>query len=173
MSEYEEHWIETYTGKKFHYLKPTVDEIDIVDIAHSLALKTRFSGHCKTFYSVAEHSIRVAKLLPQELKLSGLLHDVAEAYIPDIPRPIKATFGLKPVEDKILQVIYAKYNTFPSPKIMEADDVLIATEARDLMENTDGWAKLPEPLKAKIVPVRWQTAELRFLIAFYLLTARA
>lgn len=167
MTEYEECWITTYTGGKFHFLNPTEDEIDIVDIAHALSMKCRFSGHCRQFYSVAEHSIRVAELLPLKLKLSGLMHDAAEAYIPDIARPIKVAFGLREVEDRIMAVIRDKYNLVTSPKIKEADNILIATEARDLMPNTDDWAKLPESLESTIFPfVTTDYAKHLFMIKF-------
>jgi len=168
MTEYDENWIATYTGLKFHYLDPSPDEIRIEDIAHALSLKCRFLGHCRLFYSVAEHSYRVAERLPDELKLSGLLHDAAEAYLPDIPRPIKVHYGLKEAEDKIFTVIAQKYELKDSRLIKEADDVLLATEARDLLPNMDGWARLPEPLPARIKPLSAATAETLFLREFKL-----
>lgn len=82
-------WIETVSGKKFHFLDPTDEEIDIEDIAYALANLCRFNGHCDRFYSVAEHSVFVSSLLPKELQLAGLLHDASEAYLADIPSPIK------------------------------------------------------------------------------------
>jgi len=88
MTEYDEHWITTYTGKRFHYLDPQPEEIDIVDIAHALSLTCRFGGHCKEFYSVAEHSIRVAEIVPKEFQLLALLHDAGEAYTGDVQSPI-------------------------------------------------------------------------------------
>ena len=167
MTEYEEHFITTYTGKKFHYLDPQPDEIDIVDIAHSLSLTCRFSGHCREFYSVAEHSIRVAEIVPLELRLQALLHDAAEAYITDIPRPIKRAFGLRSCEERILHKILAKYGIQElSHTVGWADNVLIATEARDIMANTSGWALLPEPLIEKISPLKWEAAEELFLFRF-------
>jgi len=81
MNEYDGHWVNTYTGKHFHYLDPQPEEIDIIDIAHSLSLTCRYGGHCKQFYSVGDHSIRVAEIVPDELKLRALLHDAAEAYL--------------------------------------------------------------------------------------------
>lgn len=166
MTEYGGSFITTYTGKKFHYLNPSEDEIDIIDIAHSLSLKCRFSGHVRVFYSVAEHSIRVAELLPNDLKLSGLLHDASEAYMPDVPRPIKEDFGLRAFEDTLMEVIQKKFGTVSSKRIHKADDVLIATEARDLLATIDGWAKLPKPLKAVVIPINSRIAEIAFLYRF-------
>ena len=173
MNEYEGDFITTYRGKQFHYLKPAEGEIDIRDIAHALSLKCRFAGHCKVFYSVAEHSIRVADALPPELRLGGLLHDATEAYMPDIPRPIKESFGLREYEDTLMEVISRKYKFHPSnATIKETDNILIATEARDLMTNMDGWAELPEPLKDKIIPVSSWLAEIAFLARFNLYTGK-
>lgn len=163
MNEYDGNWITTYTGKKFHYLNPSLDEIDIRDIAHALAMKCRFGGHCKQFYSVAEHSIRVMKLVPGRLRLSALLHDATEAYMPDVPRPIKVQFGLKVYERIIASTIRAKFGIYDYPVIKDADNILLATEARDLMNNTCDWADLPEPLPEVIEPMVATYAEACFL----------
>ena len=153
MTEFDDHWITTYTGKKFHYLDPQPEEIDIVDIAHHLSHLCRFTGACKGFYSVADHSIHVAELLPLELRLAGLLHDAAEAYINDISRPVKYSHKLQETEAIIESAIAKKFGVdFSDPKIKEADNIMIATEARDLMPNMDGWAELPTPLPTKITP---------------------
>jgi len=118
-------FITTYTGKKFHYLNPSLGEVDIIDIAHHLSLKCRFIGACKQFYSVAEHCVRVSYILSPELQLSGLLHDATEAYIPDIPRPIKIHFGLRVVEDVIFKTekeldIHKRHWCIPRQKAMQS-----------------------------------------------------
>jgi len=161
MSEYTEHWLGTYTGKKFHYLDPRLEEIDIVDIAHALSLTCRFGGHCREFYSVAEHSIRVAQEVLPELRLSALLHDAHEAYLHDVPRPIKQDIkGYKGLADRIQFVIGNKFGLVRSPEIDRADDILLMTEARDLLINTDDWAERGvEPLSEKIYPWSAQDAE--------------
>lgn len=172
MNEFGGHWVTTYTGKKFHFLDPQPDEVDIVDIAHSLSITTRFGGQCREFYSVAEHSIRVAEIVPQEYKLLALLHDASEAYLPDLPRPIKAEIPrFKAIETTILAAILSKFipNSWAGKgtTIKEADNILLATEARDLMANMDDWASLPEPLKETIYPyVSPKTAEHNFLLRF-------
>src|ERR1700744_4853571 len=90
-------WIQTFTGKKFSPLAPRPEDVDIRDIAHALAMKCRFNGHCSPFYSIAEHSVRVSWLLEQQGKreaLWGLMHDAADAYLPDLGAPIKNHFHL-------------------------------------------------------------------------------
>ena len=86
---YTERTILTFKGHYIDVFDPNPDHIDIEDIAHSLSLQPRWGGHTKEFYSVAAHSIMVCDELPVEYKLEGLLHDATEAYLCDIPKPIK------------------------------------------------------------------------------------
>jgi len=86
-------WMQTYTGVQFWPLDPRAEEIKIIDIAHALSNMCRYAGHCKEFYSVAEHSVLVSYLVPHEDALAGLLHDATEAYLVDVPRPIKGYLG--------------------------------------------------------------------------------
>src|SRR5271165_5200280 len=90
MSHLKDRYLSTYTGKKFFPYDPRPEQICIEDIAHGLSMLCRFVGQCRFFSSVAEHSIAVARLLPANLKLFGLLHDASEAYLADLPRPVKA-----------------------------------------------------------------------------------
>jgi len=160
-------WIQTFTGRRVHPLDPNPDEIDLKDIAHALSLQCRFAGHCREFYSVAEHSVRVARALPENLKRWGLLHDAAEAYLNDITRPVKSRFpDYRKFEDLLLEAVGLRFNLGPGPsdEIMHMDNVVLATEARDLLGPApDMWSPLPEPLPQKIEPWNWRDAEDRFL----------
>lgn len=103
-------WIQTYTGLRFWPLKPDAAQVCILDIAHALSMKCRYSGHTSEFYSVAEHSVLVSQNVPDELALWGLLHDAAEAYLPDIARPIKPMMtGFKAVEDGVMRAVCDRY----------------------------------------------------------------
>jgi 5'-deoxynucleotidase YfbR-like HD superfamily hydrolase len=82
-------YIATYTGKQFFLLEPRLEDIDIVDIAHSLSLQCRWTGHTKFHYSVAQHSYYCSLLGPATEAFDRLMHDAAEAYIGDLNRPIK------------------------------------------------------------------------------------
>ena len=167
-------WKQTYTGKQVFPLRLTEDDVDIHDIAHSLSLICRYNGHCSWHYSVAEHSIRVCDILPNELKLQGLLHDAAEAYLWDAVRPFKSIITIngrpfKEIESEIMLTICTKYQlAYPfDPMIKRADNVLLATEKRDLMvESPDKWIDLPNPLDDVIVPATDVIIESVFLRYF-------
>ncbi|MGZ6854414.1 MAG: hypothetical protein ACXVGC_10195 [Mycobacteriaceae bacterium] len=85
--------IETHTGLFYDYLDPKPEQVCIEDIAHALSMTSRFGGHCSRFYSVAEHCCLVRQLVIEagrpELGLAALLHDAHEAYVGDIPTPLK------------------------------------------------------------------------------------
>lgn len=129
-----EPYIETFTGEKFYFLNPTPEMIHIEDIAHALANQCRFTGHSNKFYSVAEHSVRVAELC--ENKLAGLLHDASEAYLTDVASPVKQYLSnYKELEDNIMKAIATKFD-FPYPldwSVHVADKVLLAAEADQLI----------------------------------------
>lgn len=86
-------FITTITGGKFYLDKP--DFTDITAIAHALSMLVRFNGHCSKFYSVAEHSVNVAALM-EHLGIGdpfeGLMHDITEAFLSDMPAPYKQRF---------------------------------------------------------------------------------
>lgn len=102
--------IMTYTGVYFDAFNPDPEKIRIEDIAHALSQQPRYAGHLPIFYSVAQHSIYVARLLPPWLKAAGLLHDAAEAYLCDVPAPFKKYIpGYKKAEKDLLTAILQKF----------------------------------------------------------------
>lgn len=163
-------WIQTFTGRRFHPLRPDPAEIDIRDIAHALSLLCRFNGHCRRFYSVAEHSIRVSRAVPREHALAGLLHDAAEAYVSDLPRPVKRSVpAFREMEDLLLEAIFGRYGIdWPlHPSVVSADDALLATEKRDLMgAGPSDWGLDAIPLPEEIEPLDPAAAEEAFLIRY-------
>lgn len=85
-------WLQTRSARAFDFARPSPDEIEIEDIAHALGHTCRFLGHSRAFYSVGEHSVHVAALLMpagRHLARWGLLHDAHEAYVGDVPSPLK------------------------------------------------------------------------------------
>lgn len=129
-------WMQTFTGNKFWPLDPRPDEIDIVDIAHALSLQSRFAGHCKFHYSVAQHSLYVVQLSTH--KIEALLHDAAEAYLVDLPRPVKYQSDMAAylvAEDRICKAIAIKFGLiYPWPSDVKiADNHLLTYEHMELM----------------------------------------
>lgn len=140
--------IQTFTGRYVNVLDPDPDTINIEDIAHALSNLCRFSGHVYRFYSVAEHSLNVARILPNELQMCGLLHDASEAYLVDIATPVKSILpDYKRVESNLQKAIAKKFGVpYPFPKeVHEADRAALVTEAHTLMRIHDGhWVFRPE-----------------------------
>lgn len=135
------------TGKSFDFNAISQDDICIEDIAHSLSMQCRYNGHCRKFYSVAQHSVEVSMILPNKLKMCGLLHDAAEAYTGDMVAPCKYISrldGFRRLEKIIQEEIADKFNLpWPTPpEVKKADDVVLATEYFYLK---DALAKLKEP----------------------------
>ena len=165
----------SYSGAVIDLLNPTADSLHIEDIAHSLSMLCRFGGRVEKYYSVAEHSVRVSHIVPSEDALWGLLHDAVESVLCDLPRPIKCLpmmSGYRKMENKFLKIVSQKYGlTSTMPKsVKEADDILLVTEKRDLLLDTESWLDVfPNviPLKNKIIPWTHHRAENEFLNRFY------
>lgn len=161
-------WILTYSGIEFNVFNPSKEDINIIDIAHGLALKCRFNGQCDDFYSVAEHSVRMVRWNLPGPPLLKLMHDAAEAYLPDIPTPIKLKLAnFQEIEHNLLKIIFEKFNIplYNKDEIQEADQIMLATEARDLMGNPTDWELTYPPYQGEIiVPWRWKNAEYSFLM---------
>lgn len=155
------HWIETNSGLSFYLLTPKIEKIDIYDIAHSLSMLCRFNGHCTSFYSVAQHSLLCAleakaRGLSKKIQLRALIHDAQEAYISDIPRPVKACLPeIKEIEDRIQKKIYQKFGLYWDDKeanklINEIDNDILSYEAHRFMPSKGKtWANY-DPNKLQI-----------------------
>jgi hypothetical protein len=122
-------------------MEPDPELILIPDIAHALAHQCRFGGHTRKFHSVAQHSVRVAELLHTEspdTQLAGLLHDATEAYLVDLPKPIKLKMpNYVEAEDKLMRAISARFDVsealFSCPEVKDADKASLVIESRVLM----------------------------------------
>jgi uncharacterized protein len=164
--------LRTASGASIWPLDENPGPILITDIAHALARLCRWGGHTSEFYSVAEHSVRVSLACAPEDALWGLLHDASEAYLLDLPRPLKYVAGLedyRAAEARLQRHIYETFGLHGAqPASVDlADDVVLATECRDL---TKSFAEigpcLPAPLVEAIRPWPSGQAQLRFLGRF-------
>jgi hypothetical protein len=105
-------FIETTSGQTFYLFDPDPSSIDLEDIVTSLERIPRYCGHGKVAWSVLAHSVCVAKMVPQQYKMTALLHDATEAYIHDISRPLKSTKmfdNYRKLEHKIWLTIAKKF----------------------------------------------------------------
>lgn len=172
-------WMQTYTGGRFYVTDMARTKFALRDIAHALSNMCRFGGHTREFYSVAQHSLMVADIVKARggtpvQELWALMHDATEAYMIDIPTPLKATLaGYKKREDKLMQLIadglelppHGEDNLLPAI-VKLADGVALVTEARQLVHGTSKWTKAYRKIRAyqvTISPLSPAEVELEFL----------
>ena len=164
-------WIQMFSGRMFWPMDPRPENIFIEDIAHALSLQCRFAGHTRVHYSVGEHSYRLARFCSRENMLWGLLHDAAETYLVDLPKPIKDNSILgeqyTAIENRLMQVICERFSLpFECPsEVKTLDKVMLQWEQRDLMAPPpkpwkDHGAELPEH---ELIPMSPELVEARFL----------
>lgn len=143
--------IATVSGIEFFPLSPNPLDVRVVDVAHALAMKCRYTGHCPRFYSVAEHSVRVSQHLERvgesvEVQFIGLMHDATEAYLPDVASPVKGLFvGFYEIEDRLAAAIAEAFDfQFPFPPAVKAADAeVFRHEYKMLMPGLDWWSGYP------------------------------
>lgn len=135
-------WMQTFSGKRFYPLDPHIEDITVDDMIHAISLENRFGGHTVFPYSVGAHCYWVSTLVPDHLALPALVHDWAEAYLKDIPSPLKELFpGYYEAEERlerlIAQVVGVSYEDMQHPLVKQADRNILANERRDVMTRTD------------------------------------
>lgn len=177
--DYQPATIMTFTGRLFAPLNPDPGLINIADIAHSLSMKVRFSGHTQKFYSVAQHSVLVSLVCNQEDALWGLLHDASEAYLVDMPKPLKVLPEFQwfvAIENKVQAAVAAAFGlSQEQPESVHfADKRLLMTEKRDVMNNMRAGRQYKDcpVLAERIIPVLPEAAENMFLARYEALTSR-
>lgn len=172
-------WIETSTGRRFHILNPSAEEIDIRDIGHGLSMMCRFTGQVRRFYSVAEHCVHCSRLVKPEFALQALMHDASEAYIADINRPMKHFTPIgdsyKKIEKRIMDLIYTKFGmpTEEPKEVKDADTAMLLAEKSQLMTALlwdTNWAGGITSADTQVRCWSPEIAETVFLYRFYELT---
>lgn len=177
--------IRTYSKQMFDPLNPSPSKVRITDIAHALSNQCRFSGHTKKFYSVAQHSLVVCALLEDNSPLAhlmALLHDAAEAYLVDLPTPLKAHpafAAFRDYEKQLQGAIESRLIVDEGfswdeldelrPKIKEADTLALVIEAKRLLD-LDISASLPPGEKVdleKLTPWPPYVAKHQFLDHYF------
>lgn len=125
---------QTVSGGYIEPCNPDPVDIFITDIGHCLALANRWAGNTQYleglidtrcgatlhqagdpfFYSVAQHSCHVHDIVVRRFgavpAFYALMHDASEAYLMDVPRPIKPELtNYYEIEARLMAVILAKY----------------------------------------------------------------
>lgn len=149
MTQYSDNWMQTYSGKRIDYLKVRPEDICLEDIACGLAHTNRYSGQTVFPYSVAQHSLLVAENVPPEHAFRALLHDASEAYLCDIPRPLKRLLPeYKKIEERFEAVIAERFG-------------LTGPLKNEFISDIDNRILLDEKLRLfHSLPHRWQVDDL-------------
>jgi len=170
------HFIQIVSGELFSFTDPLNSNFTIEDIAHALSNVCRYSGHVKEFYSVAQHSVMVSHIVEPEHALLGLMHDATEAFLSDIPSPLKRILPDYCLIEKYIETcIMTKFNlpTNHPPEIKKADILALVTEKKSLLVPCS-WGELDkiQPLDIEVVPVPPKEAKEMFLNRWYELQAK-
>lgn len=190
-------WFQTFTGAKVNPMTLEPEDVRLEDVAHALSLICRFNGHCNRHYSVAQHSVAGAHVAlssgywhtehehddRRDLALWFLIHDAAEAYLQDLPRPVKYAdkffpdadwaVGFREVEHHVQEVCNLSLLGIRQPSqeieddLRKLDDAMLATERHQLMGNPEiEWDFLPPPLSGNFPVWHPAQAEKHFLSLF-------
>jgi hypothetical protein len=176
--------METASGVRVDLLEPRIEQILIEDIAHHLAHENRYAGATVRPISVCEHSLYVMEAVaelsaPLGVQLGALLHDAQEAYVKDVPRPLKRLLGsvYSEIESRFANLIWSKFGCRNSPAIKDADNRVLLAEAQALMPNgSDRWGFREVPIPWVIQAVKLNSMvparahEQRFLRMFRVLS---
>jgi 5'-nucleotidase len=177
-------YLQTVSGRWVNPFDPDRDQLDAGDIARALANQCRFGGHSRRFYSVAQHSVIVSRLVEErggdaEDCFAALMHDATEAYLGDMPHPIKHRSPLgaafKAAEGHLEQAIRERFAIRADvPEIKRADRALLATERRAFSAETWRWPELDgvEPLDLELTAWSPDEAAAAFAERFAELDAR-
>jgi hypothetical protein len=162
-------YLQTVSGRSVNPFDPDPAQLDAGDIARALANQCRFGGHCRVFYSVAQHSVLVSELVEQsggdtEDVFAALMHDATEAYLGDMPHPLKHRSPLgaafRAAENHLERVIRDRFRIKPDvPEIKRIDRSLLATERRAFSAEDWHWPELDGVLPLDLELTAWTPEE--------------
>lgn len=138
------------------------DTCSLDDMAHGLALINRYLGQTPKPYSVAQHCVLMATVVPDGFQLEALIHDAHEVFVGDVPRPLKRMLPdfckLEAAMERSVRAAF-KLPSSMSPEVKEADLRMLVTEARAL--GMSWWQDVGvDPYPGMIIePWEWQSAK--------------
>jgi hypothetical protein len=139
------------TGGYFNIFEPDHPgngRIRVQTIGRALANMCRYGGHCP-YFSVAEHSVIVSHMVPEEFAAEALMHDAGEAIVGDLRRPLKYMLPQFLDAERTVDEWIGPYFGLRTPwpaEVKEADRAVCWIEQRELFNNTDDWG-VPEPTR--------------------------
>lgn len=170
-----EGWIATFTSV-IDVFNPTPEQINIADIVAGLPHINRFGGQTIWPYSVSTHSCMIYEYGRQALNITepwelawALLHDAVEAYIGDVPRPIKRSIpAFSQIEERILKALATKLELPPELPgwVKYADKHIVRREAFELFPSPPRWAEEYDDIGTETP--RWDVDESRAQFVFRL-----
>ena len=147
-------FVETVSGRRFDFDRPTLNRVWMPDVAHALSQQCRFAGHTAHFYSVAQHCLNVrgavgGRNATPALQIAALLHDAAEAFVCDLPSPVKHRAGIEGYRELDHKVTLAVVNSLylrcedaelvcgliRSPEMKQADIAVTLAERAALLRH--------------------------------------
>ncbi|MBL4952032.1 hypothetical protein JK635_07390 [Neobacillus sp. YIM B02564] len=154
-------YMATLSGKNIYPLNPRSEEVDVQDMIHALSQLCRYGGHAAFFYSVLHHSLLVERYLKDKgasplVRFYGLWHDGTEAYLVDLPRPVKRNLSeYVAIEDRLHQVIWEALGVRPPTEeewelVKEADNAILYYEAKFVQPTGVWWRELHQDLGYEI-----------------------
>jgi uncharacterized protein len=155
-------YLQTVSGRWVNPFDPDPTQLDAGDISRALANQCRFGGHCRVFYSVAQHCVIVSRVVEQrggdvEDVFAALMHDASEAYLGDMPHPLKHRSALgaafRDAEAALDAAIRDRFKIKADvPEVKRVDRALLATERRAFSAEAWHWPELEdvEPLDLEL-----------------------
>jgi 5'-nucleotidase len=155
-------YLQTVSGRWVNPFDPDPEQFDAGDIARALANQCRFGGHSRVFYSVAQHCVIVSRVVEErggdvEDVFAALMHDASEAYLGDMPHPLKHRSELgaafRDAEAQLEAAIRDRFNIKADvPEVKRVDRALLATERRAFSAEAWHWPELEdvEPLNLEL-----------------------
>lgn len=177
--------VQTYSGLLIDPLELRPEDVRIEDVAHALALRNRWNCATLEPLSVAQHSVLVARVLSSRhgpiAALCGLLHDVGEYVLPDVPAPLKdvvvfhrdggqVPFAAAEARIRLAAIEGLGLSRLGDPErhsaVRGADLLVRAAEGRELLKYPQDWADAAVQYTDRVVPWHWKLARENFLAMY-------
>ncbi len=150
-------YITTSSGRRVVVSAMRPVDVDLRDIVDATSNLCRWNGHVRRFFSVAEHLVTTCRIAEvrygvlSEVARCALLHDASEAYMADIPSPVKAALpDYKRLEKEVEDVIWSTLGLPPRTDpvwlaVKVCDELALHYEASVLLAHRPDWVIDPPP----------------------------